>query len=199
VGAADPTGAADALGVGEAPADGGPVGAGDELTVGEADGDVTAVGAAVGVALADGVAGTDMDGAAVAVGAALGVDLAGAELAGEVTGPGAACPECAPGDWCPEAARAMPPAADAASSPMTIDAIVSGRASRRRRRAACRPGPPAASGETGDNLADVTVPDGSCMSGSSRNVRVTASGTHRSVGGTALADTANSRSRAGGR
>jgi hypothetical protein len=123
--------------------------AGDELTVGVADGDVTAVGAAVGVALADGVAGTDMDGATV--GEVLGVDLAGAELAGEVTGAGAACPECAPGDWCAEAARAMPPAADAASSPMTSDAIVSGRASRRRRREACRPGPPGAGGETGDS------------------------------------------------
>jgi hypothetical protein len=175
LGAADPTGAADPLGAGEAPVDGAPVGAGDELTVGEADGDVTVVEAAAGVVLADGVAGTDMDGAAVAVGAVFGVDLAGAELAGEVTDAGAACPECAPGDWRTEAARAMPPAADAASSPMTIDAIVSGRASRRPRLAA------------------------SCMSGSSRNVRVTASGTQRSVGGTALADTANSRSRAGGR
>jgi len=199
VGAADPTGAGDPLGAGEAPADADPVGAGGELTVGEADGDVTTVGAAVWVALADGVVGADTGGAAVAVGAVLGVDPVGAKLAGEVTGPGAACPECAPGDWCPEAASAMPPAAEAASNPMTIDAIVSGRASRRWRRAACRPGPPAAGGATGDNLADVTVPDGSCMSGSSRNVRVTASGTQRSVAGTALADTANSRSRAGGR
>jgi hypothetical protein len=112
------------------------VGAVDELTVGEADGEVTAVGAAVGVALADGVAGTNTDGATAAVGEVLGADLADSELAGVVTGPGAACPECTPGDWCTEAARAMPPAADAASSPMTNDAIVSGRASRRRRRAA---------------------------------------------------------------
>jgi hypothetical protein len=115
-----------------APADEEPVGAGDELAVGAADGDVTAVGVAVGVALAGAVAGSDVAGAAVAVGEVLGADDAGAEVAGAVAGLYIACPAWAPGVWCVEAARAMPPAADAASSPTTIEAIVSGRASRRR-------------------------------------------------------------------
>jgi len=73
-----------------------------------------------------------MDGAAVAVGEVLGTDDAGAEVAGEVAGLDIAGPACAPDVWWVEAARAMPPAADAASSPTIIEAIVSGRASRRR-------------------------------------------------------------------
>ena len=89
--------------------------------------------AAVGIALADAVACADMDGVGAAVGDVLGADVAGAEVSGaEVTGPDAARPEWAPGVWCTEAARAIPPAADAASSPATIEAMVSGRASRRR-------------------------------------------------------------------
>jgi hypothetical protein len=198
VGAADPLGAGetltngDPLGAGETLTDGDAVGAGDELAVGEADGDIT--GDAVAVALAAGAA--DMDGAVA--GDVPGADVAGAEVAGEVTGPDTACPECTPGVWCTEAARAMPPAVDAASSPMTMEAIVSGRASRRRRRSR-RPRCPGAGGETGDSLADVTVLDASWRSGSSRNVREAGSGIQRSVGGTAAAPTANIRSRAVGR
>jgi hypothetical protein len=129
VGATDPPGAGETLPDGDA------LGAGDELavgvSVGEADGEMAAEGVAVGVALADAVAGADMDGAAFAAGDVLGADVAGAEVAGEMAGLDAACPECIPGAWCAEAARAMPPAADAATSPTTIEAIVSGRASRR--------------------------------------------------------------------
>jgi len=210
VGAADPLGADEApsagesVGAGDELTVGEPEGAGDELTVGEADGDVTtvgvAVGVAVGIALADAVAGADVDGATVMADEVLGADDAGAEVAGEVSGLDTACPAWAPDVWCVEAARAMPPAADAASSPTTIEAIVSGRASRRRcRRLPCRPGPPGAGRETGDSLADVTVPVGSFIPGSSRNVQVTASGTQPSVGGTAPGAAANSRSRAVGR
>ena len=199
-------GATDPLGAGEVPTgtDAVAVGAGDELAVGEAGGDETADGVAAGVALpgaiAGAVAGADVVGAGVdGVAAAVGADVLGAAV-GEVTCPDTACPECMPGVWCAEAARAMPPAADAASSPTTIEAIVSGRASRRRwRRPSCRPGRPGrpeAGRETGDGLADVTVLDGSPVSGSSMNVRVTGSG---SVAGTAPVLAANSRSRAVGR
>ena len=99
------------------------------LAVGDADGDVTAEGVAVGVAAGDDVAGVVVGGVTAAVREVLGVDVLGA--AGEVTCPDTACPECAPGVGCTEAARATPPAADAASSPTSIAAIVSGRASRR--------------------------------------------------------------------
>jgi len=132
VGATDPPGVGetladgDALGAGEEPVVGVPVGD----TVGEADGDMAADGLEVGVA-ADAVAVADMDGVAFAAGDMLGADVAGAEAAGEVVGLDAACPECVPGVWCAAAARAIPPAADAASSPTIIEAIVSGRASRR--------------------------------------------------------------------
>ena len=170
-------GATDPPGVGETLADSDALGAGDELavgvpvvdTVGEADGDMAADGLKVGVALADAVAVADMAGVAFAAGDILGTDVAGAE----VVGLDAACPECAPGVWCAEAARAIPPAADAASSPTTIEAIVSGRASRRWR--LCLPGRDGADREAGDSRADVTVRDGPWSSGSSRNVRVTAS------------------------
>ena len=132
-------GAADAPGAGGRLADGDVLGAGDELVVGvpvgdavgEAGGDMGADGAAVGAALAGAVAGADMDEVAFTAGDMLGADVAGAEVAGEVVGPDAACPECMAGAWCAEAARAIPPAADAASSPTIIAAIVSGRASRR--------------------------------------------------------------------
>lgn len=205
-------GAADPLGVGETLTDGDAVGAGEtltdadavgagteltvgagaELTVGEADEDMA--DDAVAVALVAGAA--DIDGAAA--GDVLGVDVTGPEVVGEVTGPDTACPECAPGVWCTEAVTAMPPAADAASSPTTMEAIVSGRASRRRRRS-CRPRWPGADGETGDSLADVTVLDGSWRSGSSRSVREAGSDIQRSVGGTAGAPAPNIRSRAVGR
>ena len=148
---------------------------------------MTADGVAAGVA--------GVDAATAAVGDVAGDGLLGAAV-GEVTGPDTACPERMPGVWCAEAARAMPPAADAASSPTTIEAIVSGRASRRRRRTWCRPGRPAAGWETGDGLADVTVLDASPVSGSSMNVRVTGSG---GVAVIAPALAANSRSRAVGR
>jgi hypothetical protein len=106
------------------------------LVVGDADGDITADGVAVEVAVGADVAGADVGGADVGgatavVGEVLGADILGAAV-GEVTCPDTACPECIPGVWCAEAARAMPPAADAASSPTSIAAIVSGRASRRR-------------------------------------------------------------------
>ena len=198
MGAADPLGTGetltdgDPLGAGESLTDGDPLGAGDELTVGEADGDTT--GDAVAVALAAGAA--DMDGAAA--GDVLGADVAGAEVVGAVTGPDTACPGCAPCVCCTEAATAMPPATDAASSPTTMEAIVSGRASRRRR-CSRRPRWPGTGGETGDSLADVTVLDGSWRSGSSRSVREAGSGIQRSVGGTAAAPAANIRSRAVGR
>jgi hypothetical protein len=198
VGAADPLGTGetltdgDSLGTGETLTDGDSLGAGDELTVGEADGDTT--GDAVAVALA--AAAADMDGAAA--GDVLGADVAGAEAVGEVAGPDTAGPECVLGICRTEAATAMPPAADAASSPTTMEAIVSGRASRRRRRSG-RPRWPGAGGETGDSLADVTVLDRSWRSGSSRSVREAGSAIQRSVGGTAAAPAANIRSRAVGR
>jgi len=188
VGAADPLGAGEAgagavaAGVGDELA----AGVGDELAAGDADGDVTAEVAA-GVAPAEGV-----DAVAAAVG---GADILGAAV-GEVTCPDTACPECMPGVWCAEAARATPPAADAASSPTTIEAIVSGRASRRWRRPSCRPGRPEAGWETGDGLADVTVLDGSPVSGGLMSVRVTGSGR---VAGIAPVLAANSRLRAVGR
>ena len=157
-------GATDPPGVGETLADGDVLGAGDELAVavpvgdavGEADGDMAAGGLEVGAAPADAVALAGMDGVAFAVGDMLGADVAGP---GEVAGLDAACPECVPGVWCAEAARAIPPAADAASSPTTIEAIVSGRASRRWR--LCLPGRDGAGPEAGDSRADVTVRDSS--------------------------------------
>jgi len=157
-------GATDPPGVGETLADGDALGTGDELAagvpvgdaVGEADGDMPAGGLEVGVAPADAVSVAGMDGVAFAAGDMLGADVAGA---GEVAGLDAACPECVPGVWCAEAARAIPPAADAASSPTTIEAIVSGRASRRWR--LCLPGRDGAGPEAGDSRADVTVRDSS--------------------------------------
>ena len=127
---------ADPPGVGETLADSDALGAGDELTtgvpLGDTVGDMTADGVAVGVALADAGAEAGTAGAAFAAGAVLGADVAGAEVAaGEVTRPEDAWPKCVPGIWCAEAARARPPAADAASRPTTSEAIVSGRASRR--------------------------------------------------------------------
>ena len=157
-------GATDPPGVGETLADEDALGTDDELAagvpvgdaVGEADGDMPAGGLEVGVAPADAVSVAGMDGVAFAAGDILGADVAGP---GEVAGLDAACPECVPGVWCAEAARAIPPAADAASSPTTIEAIVSGRASRRWR--LCLPGRDGAGPEAGDSRADVTVRDGS--------------------------------------
>jgi hypothetical protein len=129
-------GTADALGAGEAVA-AAAAGADDELAVGDGAGDVVAdVG---GVAGAAGVGGAvvmarDVLGAA---GAGLAGELAWPTPAWpETAWPETACPEtvcrgCEAGGWCTEAARAMPPAADAASRPTTIETIVSGRASRR--------------------------------------------------------------------
>jgi hypothetical protein len=139
-------GTADALGAGEAVA-AAAAGADDELAVGDGAGDV--------VADVGGVAGAAGVGGAVVVGGDV-LGAAGAGLAGELAWPmpawpetawpetacpETACPEtvcpetvcrgCEAGGWCTEAARAMPPAADAASRPTTIETIVSGRASRR--------------------------------------------------------------------
>jgi hypothetical protein len=104
------------------------------LAVEDAIGDITAdgvaVGVAVGVAAGDDVAGVVAGGATAAVGEVLGVDVLG--VVDEVTCLDTDWPECAPGVGCTEAAKATPPAADAASSPTSIAAIVSGRASRRR-------------------------------------------------------------------
>lgn len=198
-------GATEPVGAGEALADADGAGAGDELAVGaavgEAGGDVVVDGVAAGVVLAD--AGADVGAApepdAATVGEVLAADfgeMAGAD--GRV--PDIACPECTPAAWCGEAASATAPAAEAVSNPTTIQAIVNGRASRRRlRRSWCRPGRPASGGETGEILADVTVLDESFISGSPVNVRVTGSGRQRSVGGTALAPAAKPRSRAVGR
>jgi hypothetical protein len=109
------------------------VGAADELAVGDAAADVVIDGVATGVV------GADRGGAAVMAGDML--DVGGTGRAGDLAGPAPACPETAcpetaclggePGEWCTEAARATPPAADAASRPTTIETIVSGRASRR--------------------------------------------------------------------
>jgi hypothetical protein len=104
VGAADPLGAGEAgadavtAGVGDELA----AGVGDELAAGDADGDVTTGEVAAGVAPTEG--GADVAAVAAAVG---GAGILGA-AEDEVT-----CPdtECAPGVWCAEAARAMPPAA----------------------------------------------------------------------------------------
>lgn len=131
---------------------------GDELAAGPGD-EVAVEGVVVvGVAVAD--ADADADGTVTAVGDVVGVSAAGADVAGELTRPDAACPECAPVVWCAEEARATPPAADAAMSPTTIDPMTSGRASRRSRRPLCLPGSAGAGAAgitSGASRADVTV------------------------------------------
>jgi hypothetical protein len=150
------------------------VGAGAEVAVG-AGAEVAAEEVVVGVAVAD----ADADGAVTAVGDVVGVSTAGAEAAGELTRPDAACPERAPVVWWADAARAMPPAADAAIRPATIDAMASGRVSRRSRRPLCLPGSAgagAAGARSGASLADVTVLVGLLISGRSTTVGVTGPG-----------------------
>jgi hypothetical protein len=152
-------GANDPLGAGEALADGDAAGAGGEVVVRAGD-EVAVEGVAAGVAVADAVADADADGFVTAVGDVVGASTAGAEVAGEFTRPDAACAECGPVVWCAEAARAIPPAADAAMRPTTIDPMASGRVSRRLRRPLCLPGSAgagAAGATSGASLADVTV------------------------------------------
>ena len=126
-----------ALGAGDAGA------VGVELGAADTGGDMLADGVAAGAELGGAVAAAEVLGAVVAavwdmLGAA---DVCGAEVAGDDVRPDAACPECMPGGWWEEAVKTMPPAAEAARSPTTIDAMASGRPSpRRRRRPSCRPG-----------------------------------------------------------
>jgi hypothetical protein len=86
--------------------------------------------------LADGVTGADVLGVAATEEDVTGPAAPrGMEVADEVIAAGMACPERAPGGWCATAVRAKPPAADAARSPVTMEAIASGRHRPRR----CRP------------------------------------------------------------
>jgi hypothetical protein len=105
---------------------------GDAVGVAAGDDVAGAVAVAVGATAGDDVAGVAAGavGATAVVGAVLGVDVL--EVMDEVMCPDTDCPECASVVGCMEAARATPPAADAASSPTSIAAIVSGLASRRR-------------------------------------------------------------------
>jgi hypothetical protein len=171
-------GATDPLGAGEALAEGDAAGVGDEVVVGAGD-EVAVEGVVVGVAVAD----ADADGVVTAVGDVVGVSTAGAEVAGELTCPDAACPECAPVAWCADAARAIPPAADAAMRPTTMDAMASGRVSRRSRRPRCLPGSAGGGAATrgwpprsGASRAEVTVLVGLLVSGRSTTVGVTGPG-----------------------
>ena len=117
-----------ALGVVDAP------GPGDVVPAGVGDGDMLAVAGMVADGVAAGaVVGTADAGADVLIE----TGVRGVLVAVERIRAGMPCPERATGDWCAEAARAMPPPADAARNP----AITATRASRRRR---CRGGPRAA-------------------------------------------------------
>ena len=125
MGAADPLGAVDPAAAGEVlAADGETAGAGEE-GVAAADGDAAVDGVAVVLGVEAGV-----EEAAAGAADMLGADVTGAELAGLAIDPDTAWSECMPGARWVEVASATPPAADAASSPVTSAAIASGRVRR---------------------------------------------------------------------